>query len=361
MLWQWGYESDGKRDLRIDWLRGLAMCCVIVNHSKRSSVLSWFSYERFWTVTAAEVFVVLSGIVIGMVYGARLRRGDWRAVVRGLLRRTGLLYLSFVVIAVTTGSRSWTDIVLMRTGPWTFEIVAMYVWLVAAAVPCLLGLRYLGAIPVLGASWALFFWYRVSPHALTGAEFETSFPLLAWQLLFAHGLAIGYHRERIAAFIEPRRKPLMIAAAAATVGFIAFALCNPWTDGPRVLHLESIDPDVFADAYSRYFGLEELGIGRLLNLLVAMPLAYAALTWFWKLAEPFGKLFVTLGQQSLGAFILHVYAIMLIAHTSIGEGLWRNTLIQVAVILLIAAVLNGMQRRPFRRARRTPAPQPVAA
>ena len=62
----------GHRDLRIDWLRGLAMTCVIVNHSKLSSLLSWFSYERFWTVTAAEVFVVLSGVVLGMVYARKL-------------------------------------------------------------------------------------------------------------------------------------------------------------------------------------------------------------------------------------------------------------------------------------------------
>jgi len=69
MLRGWQYAGDGTRDLRIDWLRGLAMTCVIIDHSKLSSLLSWFSYERFWTVTAAEVFVVLSGAVLGMVYG----------------------------------------------------------------------------------------------------------------------------------------------------------------------------------------------------------------------------------------------------------------------------------------------------
>ena len=66
MLRGWQYHGDnGTRDLRIDWLRGLAMTCVIIDHSRLSSLLSWFSYERFWTVTAAEVFVVLSGAVLG--------------------------------------------------------------------------------------------------------------------------------------------------------------------------------------------------------------------------------------------------------------------------------------------------------
>src|SRR6478672_2227564 len=91
----------GARDLRIDWLRGLAMTCVIVNHSKLPSLLSWFSYERFWVVTAAEVFVVLSGVVLGMVYGRRLARDGWRAVVRGLGRRALLLYGAFVGVTVS--------------------------------------------------------------------------------------------------------------------------------------------------------------------------------------------------------------------------------------------------------------------
>jgi hypothetical protein len=74
MLDRWRYATAGRRDLRIDWLRGLAMTCVIVNHSKLPSLLSWFSYERFWVVTAAEVFVVLSGVVLGTVYGLKLVR-----------------------------------------------------------------------------------------------------------------------------------------------------------------------------------------------------------------------------------------------------------------------------------------------
>ena len=61
---RWQYPVHERRDARIDWLRGLAMTCVIIDHSKLSSLLSWFSYERFWTVTAAEVFVVLSGAVL---------------------------------------------------------------------------------------------------------------------------------------------------------------------------------------------------------------------------------------------------------------------------------------------------------
>jgi len=189
----------GHRDLRIDWLRGLAMTCVIINHSKLSSVLSWFSYERFWTVTAAEVFVVLSGVVLGMVYARKLNRGDWRGVVRGLGYRALVLYFAFLAVTLSVlilalagvdirslsspdnplfnefldprslDMAAWRDIALMRSGPWAFQIVGLYVWLVPAAIPCLFALRYSGWRSVLAVSWILYLWYQMAPQALTPA------------------------------------------------------------------------------------------------------------------------------------------------------------------------------------------------
>src|SRR6185503_9005291 len=133
------------------------MTCVIVNHSRLSSLLSWFSYERLWVVTAAEVFVVLSGVVIGMVYGRRLARDGWRAVVGGLGRRALFLYSMFVGVTVsvlalaamgvdvaplapsdpeaaawfvaphTMVASAWRDVLFMRAGPWAFEIIGLYV------------------------------------------------------------------------------------------------------------------------------------------------------------------------------------------------------------------------------------------
>jgi hypothetical protein len=396
VLSRWQYVADGRRDLRIDWLRGLAMTCVIIDHSKLSSLLSWFSFERFWVVSAAEVFVVLSGIVLGMVYGNRLIRGDWPAVVRGLGRRALMLYAVFVAVTLsvhflslsginvrslampderhpglawcldprTMNAAAWRDVALMRCGPWAFQIVGLYVWLVAAAVPCLVALRYVGWRPVLAASWTVYLVYRIAPHPLTTAQFESTFPIMAWQLLFVHGLAIGYHRERLGAFVERLPRAIPIAVAGAAAAFVVFALCNPWTEGPSWLHLRLVSPARFTYLYFNYFSLTDLQIGRVLNLAVALPVGYALLTRVWMIARPLGKVFVTLGQQSLGAFVLHVYGILLIAHLPPWRAhwLWTNTLIQVFLILAIAGLLNASQRRPVRRtAVRTVPARPLAA
>ena len=365
------------------------MTCVIINHSKLLSLLSWFSYERFWLVTAAEVFVVLSGVVLGMVYGRRLARDGWPAVVRGLGRRALLLYGVFVGVTVsvlvlaasgidvralaasdghtpawflaphTMTASAWRDVLLMRAGPWAFEIIGLYVWLVAAAIPCLLILHRAGWRALLAVSWVLYLWYRFEPHALTMAGFESAFPLLAWQLLFVHGIAIGYHRNDISAFVA--RVPAITPRVAVliTAGFTIFALCNPWTDGPTWLHLRVVSPEQFASLYGRYFTLSDLRVGRLLNLSIALPVVYLMLTRYWVLARPFETVFVVLGQRSLGAFVLHVYGLLLLAHLPLPEGILINTLAQVTLVYTIAILLNSTQgvraRRPL------PQAEPLAA
>src|SRR5262249_20274893 len=159
----------------------------------------------------------------------------------------------------------------MRAGPWTFQIVGLYVVLVAAAVPCLLLLYRAGWRPLLLASWALYVWYRLQPHAATPAGFEATVPLLAWQLLFVHGIAIGYHRDRIAASMAAMPRIVQPLAVVATAGFLVFAFSNPWTDGPAWLHLPVVSADRFSVLYERYFSLSGLGVGRVLNLAVGLP------------------------------------------------------------------------------------------
>lgn len=368
------------------------MTCVIVNHSKISSLISWFSYERFWIVTSAEVFVVLSGVVLGMVYGRRLARNGWLAVIQGLARRAFTLYVAFIAVTLSimflsltgvdvrslaTGSDraaqwfvdpramdfgAWRDVALMRSGPWAFEIVALYVWLVAAAVPCLLALRFVGYRGLLLASWALYFAYNIAPHRLTGADFERVFPILAWQLLFVHGIAIGYHREALSALFVRHRtaaRRLQVGAGVATIAFMFVALCNPWADGPSWLHWRIVSPERFTYFYGRYFALTDLGIGRILNLAVGLPLGYAVLASCWTIAQRLQPIFVTLGQQSLGAFVLHVYGMLILAQVPHTSRFWLNSAIHIAIVVAIAGVLYGLQwRRP--RMRQAPRAQPQA-
>ena len=115
-----------------------------------------------------------------------------------------------------------------------------------------------------------------------------------------------------------------------------FALSNPRADGPSWLRSGLVSPELFTYLYERYFALSDLGIGRLLNLAVALPLGYALLTWCWPIARASQAVFVTLGEQSLGAFVLHVYGLILLANLPRPDAVWANTVAQVMLILAIA-------------------------
>jgi len=181
-------------------------------------------------------------------------------------------------------------------------------------------------------------------------------------LLFVHGIAIGYNRDRIAAAAERMPTRLATAAVAAVAGFTVFALCNPWADGPSWLHLRLISDDRFTYMYGHFFMLKELGAARLVNLAVGLPVAYAALTRSWSLLRPLHPLFVALGQQSLGAFVLHVYALVLLAYLPVPADVMTNTAVQAAILVAIAGVLSGMPRLRGRLRPSAPLPaRPIAA
>jgi len=243
----------------------------------------------------------------------------------------------------------WRDVALMRHGPWTFEIIGLYVFLILAAIPCLIAFRRAGWRLTLAASWAMYAFHQISPHQLTSAGFETVFPLLAWQLLFVHGIAIGYYRDSIAGSVARWPRAVPVAATVGVAVFMLFALSNPRADGPSWLRSAIVSPELFTYLYERYFALSDLGIGRLLNLAIALPFGYALLTWCWPIARASQAVFVTLGQQSLGAFVLHVYGLILLANLPHPDAVWANTWAQVMLILAIAAVLNWTKRLGVRQ------------
>src|SRR6266550_3648324 len=69
-LRSWKYTA-GKRDLRLDLLRGFAAFAMIADHVGAAEY-SWLANitggNRFF-VSAAEAFVFISGLVMGIVYG----------------------------------------------------------------------------------------------------------------------------------------------------------------------------------------------------------------------------------------------------------------------------------------------------
>ncbi|WP_162791832.1 OpgC domain-containing protein, partial [Enterobacter roggenkampii] len=97
----WRYAVAGARDLRIDFMRGIALVMMVVAHTEVMSVFNIFSWERFGLTTGAEGFVILSGFMLGMLNRARLQKVVLLTVSWGLYLRAWKIYRVNIIIIVS--------------------------------------------------------------------------------------------------------------------------------------------------------------------------------------------------------------------------------------------------------------------
>jgi hypothetical protein len=87
------YLTPQGRDLRIDLLRGYFVLAMVVDHVRGPSPLYLLTGgNRFYT-SAAEGFILTSGLVAGLVYHHLIERDGMGPSIRKVLIRAGSLYL----------------------------------------------------------------------------------------------------------------------------------------------------------------------------------------------------------------------------------------------------------------------------
>jgi hypothetical protein len=90
---------EAKRDLRIDFFRGLSLFFIYIDHIQ-DNVLSYFTLQSVAFADAAEVFVFISGYTAAVVYGRAMRREGKVFAIAQIYRRVWQLYLAHVVVFV---------------------------------------------------------------------------------------------------------------------------------------------------------------------------------------------------------------------------------------------------------------------
>lgn len=383
---KWSYTGSGRRDARIDMLRGLAIVFVVVNHVGINSVFQLLSQETIGVVSGAELFVMLSGVVLGMVYGPRISTelGD---VVDGTTKRAWKLYFTALAVvlivyglsllpfinaaAVTTFTDQGTGaaghsaagttydlyagmegllqfpvpqglipaLLLLQVGPWQFNIMGLYVILLLISPLILVALSRGLTWLVLTVSLALYIGGSVFRFRLLPSQFEDSFPLLVWQLLFVLGMTAGFHRQRIIDwFAHPRQRILLGVCVFLAAACALFSWSGPYLTNQLDVRLALIPETTFRYLYDTFFGRTYLGPGRVVNVLVITIALYALLSAFWKpLSRAVGWFFIPLGQATLYVFIMHVFFIVAIANIpALRDGnLWLNSAVYAALLAIL--------------------------
>jgi hypothetical protein len=353
---RWRY-TGGKRDVRLDFLRGFAVFAMVVDHvSGRSSWLYFVTGGDAFYVSAAEAFLFISGLVMGMVYRGIVERHGIGVAVSKSLKRAWTLYALTVLLTLSFAAVSslldlpWALHLTPRSVPafvigvltlhQTFhlaDVLLMYTFLVAGVGPLLALLARGRTRWILAGSWGLWLVWQIwpaqaqIPWAIDGNEV---FQLAAWQALFVTALVLGYHRRTL----EQRLAGLsattvllaggLLVAAAAVMYFRV--LGSPYAQGTLAAQL---------------FGKPDVRVGRVIVFGGAFGFAFALTTVAWEpLRRLLSWLLLPLGHHALTAYALHIFVVAALwkaALVFLGENRspTQNALIELAGVAIVWAAI----------------------
>jgi hypothetical protein len=361
--------AQSRRDHRVDFLRGLALAIIFVNHVP-GNFYEKLTPKNFGFSDAAEIFVILAGFASAYAYFSRFERGEiWEAVCKAW-RRAGMLYMSHVVTTVAavallcfaslyfmrpdylSDTIVYMDIKPLMDDPMRgfiglitlghqlgyFNILPMYMGLLLM-LPAIMVLARLSLPLLLAVSVTL--WFATALFALDVPNYPMPggwfFNPLAWQLLFVIGFVLG-QRQR-----EAQPMPFSRLLYGLCVLYLLFAYW--WVPFDWLINFSGIDLP------GRIWGFEK-GYVAWPRLLHVLALGYVVMM------SPLGRLMhlipktnslTAMGRHSLPVFCAGSLLSMTgaVIRYEWGGGISHDTIIiatGLAVMAVLARVLDG--RRP---------------
>jgi hypothetical protein len=321
-----GGPSPNKRDLRLDFFRGLALFCIFIDHIP-SNIFAWFTLQAVMCSDAAEIFVFISGFTAGKVYSRTLERGGFLAATIRVYYRVWQLYVAHIILFVTlmaiiayishllTSSR-YSDyfdgasfflhepglvlakVLLLQFQPAFIDILPLYIACLGFLPVVLAGLRLRSPTVILASLsvWVAFQfdgWF--APSGWPGWSFNP----FAWQALFYLGAWLGWRSNRAEVFWLNRRWPIYLLAGLVGGGFlIRFNWTLQGFYGP-------ITTPIPGEPLWQFMSKTNLGLIRFVNvfalaLLVGHLIHPQARFFGSRVARPF----VLCGRHSLHIFCL---------------------------------------------------------
>ncbi|WP_246026585.1 OpgC domain-containing protein [Paracoccus luteus] len=360
----------------LDMLRGYALACIMLDHMPLG-VLRMVTLTNFAIFDAAELFVLLSGFLVGMVWTKVQARQGLAAAQWRFFRRAGQVWLALVIGGVLLAllSRGLSEAGLVHTAVWfeygnwvidnplgylgtlallwmqpnLLDVLALYVILLAlapATVPVLL--RW----PWRFAAGSLALWAVAVPlnAALPNQRVEGGllFNPFGWQMLFHAGVAMGLFRHRFMPALRRHAAALTLLAAVVTI--YSLGMVTLWRMGP--------DGKRLADAMWHAVGsvdkwsLDWVRFAAIMaaSWLVAVPLSGL---FSWAAATGPGRALAVIGRGGLVSFVACVLLSVLgdaMAMTPPGAGWGRLLAVDLWVIAALWLVALVWLRIKARRA-----------
>jgi hypothetical protein len=343
-----------KRDIRLDFFRGLALFCIFIDHIP-DNVLGRFTLQSIGMSDAAEAFILISGYTAGIVYGqAQDRQGVLMGTVRVYQRVWQLyvahvfLFMLFMAMVAHTVSAFDSSIyseefgagdfikepdvavmmaLMLRFQPAFMDILPLYIVLLAGLPFALWATKkrpWIGLGLSFGLWLAVQFNDSIALPAYPGPDQLWYFNPFAWQFLFYLSAWFGWRSTQSGVALLDR--PWLFRSAAMIVGLL-FAIRTEW----QISEFNEDIPAVFATFLWPLAYKTDLGVLRLVNVL-ALALVVgtlirpnaAFLTRAW--AQPF----LICGRHSLYIFCLGIL-LSVLCHLLLNE-FYGGFLMQLAVV-----------------------------
>jgi len=319
-------EKSSKRDLRIDFFRGVVLLVILIEHIEWQTSVRWLVHVAphvFGPIDALDIFVFLSGYVFGLVYRRVLVCEGFWLCYRKALWRAWQLYIAnnaiFLFVLVTILLFSWerADFVqatrfseamnqpmtaflyalALAYQPYNFDILPLYIVLLAVA-PIIL--------TILSQDWRVGLLVSYSLYAVTQLYPSFNFPLvisgreqwifnpLSWQLLFAIAMTLSDHREHKARKTLDSQWVLWISIILVIAITTAYLMSENYTGRSTRGVLPWIDKTTLGPLRLLYF--------LCLVRIASFYLPATAKFWHARIVSPI----VHCGQHSLPVFCLGV-------------------------------------------------------
>ena len=311
-----------KRDVRLDFFRGLCLFIIFVAHMIGNPWADWIP-AKFGFSDATEIFVFCSGMASAVAFGAAFRNHGYFIGCGRIAYRIWQVYWAhisvFMVVLVSMVMIDWqlggdayvhglmmehffnenaraaiVGLLTLTFVPPYFDILPMYL-LILLLVPIVIGLAQVGR--VYAAAFVLGLWLLTNfnlthlPRVPWGDDVWFFNPF-SWQLIFFTGFAFmsGWLPA------PPRDRRLIWAAIVVLVASVPF---DWW---PLMQQFQVLQDG--RAALEPVINKTNFGVLRFVHFLSLAYLAYIAVGEEGKrLVGPVVKVICKVGQQSLGIFI----------------------------------------------------------
>jgi len=362
--------DEGRRDLRLDACRGLALWFIFIDHIP-DNVFAWLTLRNYGFSDTTEVFVFVSGYTCMLAYGGALREQGWPTTVTRALRRGWEIYAAFLLLLIAYLALIWAvggdsryldetntafffrdpgaaivHAVVLQYTPVNTDILPTFA-LLHLVFPGLLWLLTRSAVVALAASFLLYLMVQVfSWHVPAWPSGELYFNPLAWQVLFVFG---AWYADKGAGRLRPvvRSRPVLVLAMLYLAFSLAIALS--W----QIKALEGFIPEAVSKLIYPIYK-SHLAPVRLLHFL-ALAVVVSRLTppeWHG-LMKPSITAMIRCGENSLAIYCFGVL-LSFIGHVVLikfSGTIAMQAAVSIAgvVLMVIAATLMTWEAKVDRR------------